>query len=228
MKCMDAIDYLRMQLRLEGKDVVGENSLRQVEAVPGEEMPLMLIAKLADRNIVVYFNEVLETELRSELIRQISGITFPHVDPLSNLLKQRHVQFEIKHYQTYLFPKVYAAFKDEAVKCYSNGDSKVQVFGFDDIAEEVYAIERDGRIISACVSIRENKCCGEAWARTDKSYRRQGLARRVVGAWANGLISVGKNPFYSHEIQNSASAGLAKRLELQPIFEEIVISHVNV
>jgi hypothetical protein len=44
---MNLLDYLRLQLRLEGKEIVSDNLLRQVEIVPDEEMPLFLIAQLA-------------------------------------------------------------------------------------------------------------------------------------------------------------------------------------
>ena len=91
-------------------------------------------------------------------------------------------------------------------------------------AESVYAVERDDKIISACVSTRENDFCGEAWVYTDTSYRHQGYAQKVVGAWATSLISAGKVPFYSHKIQNVASANLAKCLGLKPVFEEIVFT----
>jgi predicted GNAT family acetyltransferase len=60
----------------------------------------------------------------------------------------------------------------------------------------------------------------------DEEYRHQGFAQRVVSAWAMRLISVGKVPFYSHKIQNIASTNLAKRLGLQPVFEEIVFTYV--
>ena len=53
---MKPLDYLRLQLRLEGKEIIGDNLLRQVEVVPDEEMPLFLIAQLADEYLVAYFD----------------------------------------------------------------------------------------------------------------------------------------------------------------------------
>src|SRR4030095_15359627 len=124
----------------------------------------------------------------------------------------------------YIFPDAYMTFRDEAAKRYSKHDPKVKIFGFDSFAESVYAIERNDKIVSACVSTRENSFCGEAWVYTDSEYRHQGLAQKVISAWAMNLISAGKVPFYSHKIQNNASANLAKRLGLHAVFEEIVIS----
>lgn len=222
---MNPLDALRLQLRLEGKEIVRDNLLRQVEVVPDEEVPLILIAELADKKLVAYFDEALPIELSEELTKQVPDITFPNIGPLSTVLQERNIFFEVGHYKTYIFPEGYAAFNDEVVACYSKHDPKVQVFGFDGFAESVFAMERDGKIVSACVSTRENDFCGEAWVYTDESYRHRGFAQKVVSAWAASLLLTGKIPFYSHQIQNNASAALAQRLRLQPVFEEIVISH---
>ena len=224
---MNPLDYLRLQLRLEGKEIVGDNLLRQVEVVPDEEMPLFLIAQLADENLVAYFDEESPTELREALQAQVSNFSCPYIDTLSSFLQSRNISFEVGQYRTYIFPEQYATFKEEAVYRFSKHHPKVQDFGFDGFAEAVYAIERDNKIVSACVSTRENDFCGEAWVYTDPEYRNQGLAQKVVGAWAMSLISAGKVPFYSHKIQNTASANLAKRLSLRPVFEEIVFSIVR-
>jgi GNAT superfamily N-acetyltransferase len=219
-------DTLRLQLRLEGKDIVDGNLLRQVEVVPDEAVPLILIAQLADENLAIYFDEAMQTGLREELVKQVSRFKFPNVDSLPAFLQSRNISFEVGHYKTYIFPEEHASFKDETVHRYSRHDSKVQAFGFDVFAESVYAIELHDKIVSACVSARENDFCGEAWVYTDEDYRHQGFAQRVVSAWAMRLISVGKVPFYSHKIQNIASANLAKRLGLQPVFEEIIFTYV--
>ncbi|HEU0292544.1 MAG TPA: GNAT family N-acetyltransferase [Anaerolineales bacterium] len=226
---MNPPDYLRLQLRLEGKEIIPGNLLRQVEVVPDEDMPLMVIVQLADQHLIHYFDEALpqRADLHEELARGVYAIRFPNVDRLSTLLQGRNIGFEIGHYKTYIFPEMYAAFKDETVKCYSRHAPEVKAFGFDGFAEQVYGIERDGKIVSACVSARENESCGEAWVYTSPEYRYQGFAQRVVGTWAARLLMAGKVPFYSHKIQNFESASLAKRLGLETIFEEIVILYAN-
>ena len=112
------------------------------------------------------------------------------------------------------------------VICVSKHDPKVTAFGFDSFAEEVYAIERNGVLVSACVSTRENKECGEAWVYTDIDFRNQGLAQKVVNVWAGSLMDAAKVPFYSHVRENVSSASLARKLGLQPVFEEISITQV--
>ena len=221
---MDLLHYLHMQLRLEGKSPVGSDRLRQVEIVPDEEIPLMVIAQLADKQITVYYDEALPSELHSELAKQIQDFIFPRIDPLITFMQSRNISFEVEHYKTYIFPEKYSSFKDVKVKHYSKHDPEIQ--GFD--AERVHAIEWKNKIVSTCVSSRENESCSEAWVYTIPNFRNRGYAGRVVSAWAQSLISAGKVPFYSHKIQNKASANLAKRLALQPVFEEIVISYSKI
>jgi GNAT superfamily N-acetyltransferase len=227
---MNLLDYLQIQLRLEGKEISNDNLLRQVEVLPDEDMPLMVIAQLADSNVVAYFDEALPlpAELCEELWKQVSRIRFPNIGPLSAFLPGQNITFEVGHYKTYLFPEGYSSLKDATVGCFSRHDPRIQEFGFDRFAEQGYGIERNGKVVSACVSVRENEFCGEAWVYTDPEYRRNGLAQKVVAAWATKLIASGKVPFYSHKIENMASTNLAKRLGLQPVFEEIVISYSNV
>ena len=223
---MNPIDYLHLQLRLEGKRVIGDTRLHQVEPVPGEEMPVLLIAQLADGKSVAYVDEALDPDLKEELARRARTAQFPQIGPLLEYLNKENIPFEAGHYKTYLFPAPAAVFVDEEVTCRSREDPKVQAFGFGGFAEWVYGIERDGNIVSACVSARENDSCAEAWVFTDPAYRHHGLAQKVVCTWAKELISSGKVPFYSHKVENVASARLAKRLGLQPLFEEMVIARL--
>ena len=224
---MNPLDYLHLQLRLEGKEVIDGNLLRQVDVVPGEELPLMILAQLAEEQVAAFYDELLSSEIYTRLNRQIGSIEFPKVASILRLLQSRGYTLQVGHYKTYVFPANYQWPTFEEVKQVSKCDPKIQAFGFDQFAEEVYAVEQDGKIVSACVSARENDFCGEAWVFTAAPYRRQGFARKVVSTWARSLISADKIPFYSHKIENTASAKLANRLGLQPIFEEIAISTLN-
>lgn len=225
---MNPLEYLHFQLRLEGKEVVNGNLLRQVEIVPDEEMPLMAIASLSSNEMIAYYDEALAPELRDELERQISALGFPNIDPIIAILQANNFKLEICHYKTYAFPDQYKNIEVDEVKRYPKTEPKIQAFDFGGFNEHVYAIERDGKIVSACVSAKENDCCGEAWVTTDENYRHQGLAQKVVSAWTRDLMQAGKIPFYSHKISNLGSAKLARRLGLEPVFEEIIISPVVV
>jgi hypothetical protein len=219
---MDPLDYLHLQMRLEGKEIFNEGLMRQVEVVPGEELPLMLIAELGHGSLVAYYQESISSDLQEELAQGVYHIEFPNIDALLKVLRKYRIGFEIGHYRTYIFPSIPSS--DSEVRCLSKNDSRVKEFGFDGFAEQVYAMEREGKLVSACVSARENKRCGEAWVYTAPEFRHQGFAQKVVSAWAGSLMEAGKIPFYSHHLENNASANLAGKLRLQPVFEEISIS----
>ena len=99
-KNMDPLTYLHLQMRLEGKGLVNEHLIRrtaalvrQVEVVPDEKLPLMLIAHLASQEMVVYYDEAIVPDLQKELAASIHNIEFPKVDPLFNVLKSYKVKF---------------------------------------------------------------------------------------------------------------------------------------
>ncbi|MGH7085065.1 MAG: GNAT family N-acetyltransferase [Acetobacteraceae bacterium] len=79
-----------------------------------------------------------------------------------------------------------------------------------------FAILRDGRIVASCISSRENATAGEAWVRTEEAYRGRGYARQVTAVWGAALQRAGKIAFYSHRLDNEASAGVARGLGLHP------------
>jgi hypothetical protein len=221
-KTVEPLGYLHLQLRLEGKETVDGCFIRELEAVPDEEPPLLLIAQLDNGTLVVYYEEAISHDLQEVLAATIVDIEFPAIDPLLDILKKQNLPFEVGHYKTYVFPSI--PVNDTDVHCLSKNDRRAKAFGFDGFADQVYVIEQEGKVVSACVSTRENETCGEAWVYTAPKYRHQGLAQKVVNAWAESLIHAGKVPFYSHKIDNVASANLARTLGLQPVFEEISIT----
>jgi RimJ/RimL family protein N-acetyltransferase len=223
-KRMEPLAYLHIQMRLEGKGLVNEHLMRQLEVMPDEELPWVLIARLASGKLVAYYDEAISSDLQKELAESIFETEFSKIDSLGRVLKSHNIRFEVGHYKTYVFPSQPP--KDVDVICLSKQDPKVKRFGFDGFAEKIYAIHQNDIIVSACVSAREDEKCGEAWVYTVLDYRRQGFAQKVVNAWARSLLHAGKIPFYSHKIENAASANLARKLGLQPVFEEISITQM--
>jgi GNAT superfamily N-acetyltransferase len=211
-------------MQLEGMAVIGDRLVKEGEVPSDEELPLLLIAQLTTREVVTYYNEGIPADLQRMLAECIHTLEFPGIDPLLDMLASQNMPVRAHHFLTYLFPLHPDNPTDRVVMRYGRQDPRVQAIGFGGFAEHVFGIESDGRIASACVSARENEQCGEAWVYTDPAYRDQGLAQKVVGAWAKSLTMAGKIPFYSHEFDNTASAGLAKRLGLEPIFEELNIT----
>ncbi len=119
---MEALAYLHLQMRLEGKGLVNEGLMRQVELVPDEDLPLMLIAHLANQELIVYYDEAISADLEKDLSAHMSDIKFPKIDPLLDLLKSHNIQSEVGHYKTYVFPSQPA--KDVDVLCLSKHDPR--------------------------------------------------------------------------------------------------------
>jgi len=143
---MNPRDYLRLQLRLEGKDIIHEDLLRQVEVVPGEELPLMIMVQFANGEIFAGYDENLQSHLYEELTKRVRNVIFPTIDLLFDFLKTQNISFVVGHYKTYLFPAHVVDLINKDVRCLSKKDTSVQAFGFGDFAEQVYVIERDGRL----------------------------------------------------------------------------------
>jgi hypothetical protein len=221
---MEPLEYLHLQMRLEGIEVFSNCFLRQAEIVPGEDLPLMLVAQLADGKRIAYYDETILPKLQRELSATVRAMEFRKIDLTLDVLRKYNLQYEVGHYKTYVFPSTLTQGAD--VRSLLKHDPKVKEFGFDGFQENVYTIESEDQIVSACVSVRENDRCGEAWVYTRPTYRHQGLAQKVVNAWAGSLMSAGKIPFYSHRIDNIASSNLARKLRLLSMFEEILITQL--
>ena len=219
---MQPLDYLYTQMRLEGKGLTLPDRLTRLSTAD-DDVPLVLVARLANGAIKVFFDELLTAEMQEQLLIHTQALQFPLVEPIRQLLHSFGIRTQLGHFRTYLFP-AHLSTTNVSVQQYPADDPKMRAFDFAGFVTPIFAIEQTGHIVSACVSVRENDQCGEAWVYTAPDYRRQGLARNVVTAWAQSLLDSGKIPFYSHKIDNRSSANLAQRLGLLPIFEELSIA----
>lgn len=89
---------------------------------------------------------------------------------------------------------------------------------------ESYSIMVDGRRAAAAASVRSNDTAAELWIETDPGQRRKGFGARVARAWAADVGRAGKIAFYSHLHDNAASAALANRLGVRPLFEIVALN----
>ncbi len=219
---MDLVDYLHIQMELEGLHL-NQDGLITSPGLEHDDQPLVLIAQTLDGRTVTYLHEMLSVPLREELSAHQSQVRFPKIEALLNLLDSYGLRYKVGHFKTYVFPPHYAEADTSRVACLQRDDPRIQNFGFDQLADQVYAVEQAGVILSACVSVRQNAKCAEAWVFTACEQRGRGLAQLAVTAWAKHVMQDGIVPFYSHKIDNTASAHLANKLGLIPVFEEIGI-----
>jgi hypothetical protein len=220
---MHPLSYLHFQMQLEGLRLDGHTMTREKDPPPGEKPSLVLIAQLHTQEILTYFDASLAQDLQVRLAACLHEVRFPHVEPLLDLLQSQNARLATEHYVTHIFPSPPPTFTDRIVSRYAAQDPRLAAFEFDGLPGSVFGIEQYGRVAAACVSARENEDCGEAWVVTLPEFRRQGLGTRVVQTWARSLMLAGKVPFYSCRMEAAASLGLAHKLGLQPVFEEISI-----
>lgn len=217
---MKPIDFLKTQMELEGIIVRDETFITRLNPEI-TEFPLILFAFTSDKQKLVYFDDQLSTELRNKLIS--SGLISVRVESAIRLFDTYGVHTKMGNFRTYTFPNSIIALESENVKIFNRDDPKVVAYGFNGFPGEIYAMEVEGRIVSACVSSRQNYKSAEAWVFTHPEHRRKGYAEQVVTAWAESLLRIGIIPFYSHEIGNTNSANLARKLSLLHLFDETVI-----
>ena len=219
---MDSVEYLHIQMELEGLHL-NQDGLIASLGPEHDDHPLVIIAQTVDGRTVTYLYEMLPVRLRAELSVYRTQVSFLNIDALLNLLDSYGIRCKVEHYKTYVFPACYAEADTSRVTCFRHDDPKIKSFGFNKLADQVYAVEQDGVILSACVSVRQNVKCAESWVFTASGHRGRGLAQLAVTAWAKNVMRDGIVPFYSHKIDNIASANLANKLGLIPVFEEIGI-----
>jgi GNAT superfamily N-acetyltransferase len=223
---MQPFDYLHLQMKLEGKGLNRDGLLTSLRP-SSEVLPLVLVARTSDGHCLAYLSEMLPLELRRDLAIRTTQLEFPKLEVVLDTIRSYGIHPKVGHYRTYIFPDHAAQVEATIAKCFPKDDPKVKDFGFNGFADAVYAIEDGVQIVSACVSVLENNECAEAWVLTAPQHRRKGLARMTVAAWAKAVREQGRVPFYSHKIANVASANLAGKLELIPVFEEIGIEPPN-
>ena len=188
----------------------------------GEARHLAVAARTVGGETVVYMDEELPDSILNADVSRLFG-AFPNVEPFVKLLYAHGMKPQLGHFKTYTLRRYHIQGRSVDVERLPSDDPRVRDFGFDKFRKPVFAVERDGVIASACVSVRQDADSAECWVSTAAEHRRGGLAGRVVLAWARACLDAGIVPFYSHAIENIPSAGLAEKLELEPLFEEIVV-----
>jgi hypothetical protein len=217
---MKPVDYLHLQMELEGIKR-GNGNLITRASPDVKEFPLILLAFTSDEKKFIYFDKAIPPALFNKLA--ISDSRSFKLESAIEAFDLFGISTKSGSFKTYIFPDSFAIADVGSVNCYSRDDPKVVIFGFNRLAEKVYAIEQDGMILSACVSSRQNAKSAEAWVFTQPEQRRKGFAQQVVTAWAGSLQREGIIPFYSHEVENTNSANLASKLNLIHIFDELVL-----
>jgi RimJ/RimL family protein N-acetyltransferase len=217
---MKTEDYLFLQMELEGIRVSGRNLITHTHP-DVEEFPLVLLADFRSKKKLLFFDDTLPPALIENLV--LRNLDSFGITPIAQEFSNFGIETKSSNFKTYTFLESFMDRDAKNVKCLHRDDPIVADFGFGGLGEQVYAIEYDGKIISACVSSRENEKAAESWVFTAPEHRGQGLALDVVSAWAGSVLQDGKIPFYSHAVANIASFKVADKLRLIHLFDETVL-----
>jgi hypothetical protein len=212
----------RTQTALEGERFNEEGYLVRWKDMPGESGPparLRVVDYGYDQ--AVYFAEHIDRKIEA-LIRSF---------PIKALLRGERRVFDLlgrqkkveghAEYWTYTASEGVPLPASPMVQKLSSRDPVLRGFadGFFGIDyESVFVVSRDGAVVSAATSSREDEASAEAWVYTSPEHRRQGLAAQVASAWLQNVVDSGRTPFYSHAKDNVASRRLAERLQLRLCF----------
>ena len=215
-----AEENLYDQMKLEGIRVSGSHLIERAHDNV-EDFPLALFARIRDEKSLVFFDDTLPPTLLEKLVARNWDLF--EITSIAEEFRIFGIETKANSFQTYTFSIKFLDREVENVKCWHRDDPKVIDFGFGGLGEQVFAIEHNRKIISACVSSRENEKAAESWVFTAPEHRGQGLALQVVTAWAAAVLRDGKIPFYSHAVENIASSKVANKLRLIHLFDETVL-----
>lgn len=216
--------HILRQLRLEGLEVTPEGRLTPRDS-ESDGVPVVLVARTQDGDGLVLIDSALPESIR-RLLHQPDLAHF-QIDSSLAVLRAAGLSVKPGHFKTYGFPEHLDRGHGADVVGYSRTDPSVVALGFHGFADQIFGIKDGDTLVAACVSSRQDDLAAEAWVYVRPEYRRRGLARKVVVPWASAMRAAGRFPFYSHLIDNLASASLAASLGLVPLFEEKVIERAD-
>ena len=207
---MDVNALIAAQLRLECKEVTAEGLLVRIPGSDPDEIPRCLVLRHSG-GYHVLFRHDLSHDIRERIATLPPEVVFGDHQMISAILVEDAPVETIWAGRSYIFPNTPApAQYPDAVRLERGGDMR-----------PAYTVRIAGQIIASCESVRENDTAAEAWVQTLPLFRRRGYARQVTAAWAHDLLRLGKIPFYSHSVDNLASQGVARSLELIPFIDGV-------
>ena len=214
---MNARALVELQLELECKRVEADNTIAPIPCDNPDEIPRCFVCQYGGE-YTVYYGHHLPVALRDRLATFPAKRLFVDHDMVVQTLAADAPCASIWAGRTYEFPKTPGAeLWPDAVRLEDrlHGDLLVRYEGGTVVGKRaVFGVIVGGEIVAACEASRENERAAEAWVRTVSAYRRHGYAKQVTAAWAHAMQQQGKVPFYSHSLENEASAAVARSLGL--------------
>jgi GNAT acetyltransferase len=220
---MDSLQLIKLHLELE---CIGFDPRGDLIRIPGpdpDDVPRVYIAQHRQGYVACYRHD-LPSEIRHALQALPVRRCFTDYALVQHILATMARCESLHVGKSYVFPMPINSSRYPAVTRLDETHTAVVAHFDPDIIiplRAVYGVIVEGELAAVCMSSRENHHSGEAWVYTTLKYRRHGYARQVTLAWAASLLRQGKTPFYSHTLENQASASLARSLGLHQYVADV-------
>ncbi len=211
-RSVNARKSIQIQLELECVRVNEGGLLERIPCPSPDDINLLYVYQDGD-DYFVYFRHDVGSEIQEQIRNLSAEIIFHDKPTIKKILSQVFSNVTINMFQTY----------NCAHNLKHNEFSDVVTIEKD--GKSIFAILRNEKIVSSCLSVRENAHAAECYIFTEPEFRRCGYARKTVVAWVDHIQSLGKIPFYSHEHGNLASRVVANKLGLVPCFDVVTYGH---
>jgi hypothetical protein len=194
---MESLDLIGLQIRLEYQ-VTSDGLLAPF---PGSSEQAFYLVYRYSGGYISYFNYMLPTELRQQLLTIGPAQAFTHPGKVNKLISEF---FQLCRGGKEVFWSGY----------FTNPPGHSE---FPDVIREAndWVVEVEEQVVCRATSVRQNTSCAEAYVETQPVYQRRGYGRQATAAWAHDILRSGRVPFYSYRLANSASAALAKSLRVE-------------
>jgi hypothetical protein len=211
---------LRIHLALECTGIDSEGRLVRIPGPDPDDIHRLLVVQ-HQAGCFAYPRADLPAGVRSRLTAVPPETAMRDISLVKGLLAEHGACKEVARWKAYaLLETLSPGDYPDVVMLEAESHALVERFdsGFAALLEKwpVFAVLVDGKVVSACVSAREDHAAAEAWVQTAPDFRRRGYGRQTAAAWALHLRQQHKIPFYSHALDNLASDGLARSLAGSP------------
>jgi len=217
---MEPVQLIHMQLAIECIGLDEDGLLIRVPGPDPDEIARVYAYRYEGRYITT-FRRDLPASIRKQ-IRALGAETVYHdSEAVKALLATAAPCSEVGVFYTYVFPDTLGPRQfPDVVRLGEADEGLIEAYraGMNVTERAVFAVIRDGMIVSTCGSVREDGDAGECYVFTVPEYRRRGYGRQVTAAWGHHVTEHGKVAFYSHATENVASQSVARSLGLRPAF----------
>lgn len=201
--------YILTQLQLE---CIGLDQERLLVRIPGPDPDEIarVLAYRHSRGFEIYFRNDVPKNVRN----QISSLSIEEVlaerEKIQSILDEHFPCTEVGSFETYVFED----FPDGNAIMDVDMIDQTSALGKASSTRPAFAMSKQGKSISSCISVRQNDDSAECYTHTEEGFRRRGLGRKVTAAWGRWQLLHGRIPFYSHASDNVASRALAESSNL--------------